>query len=624
MRLPQALRAAWPGRSGVKRFAVSADREVCLVNRRLRIIDLDARAASRSTSAHSGSPTTASSTTTSSCGASWRRKARRSAPNPIPRCCWRHRTRRLRRARRCEGHVGVRRVRRRHAGRCCCCAAIVSARSRCTCIAMPPACISRQKRARFARSLGASLSPNLNQVERYLVNGYKSLYKNGETFSTGVTELAAGNVAAASTPTARKPPAATGRRDRAQSGRRLYGDAAVTGVRRRLETAVSNPAARGCAAGVLPERRRRLQRHRRDRQTRRAATTSHGFTVVDPDPRYDEGRAGRLGRGAGAGHPPHRCSVEPGELSRRPARAGAGTTTRRSRRSATSCTGADAAESRPRAIACRSAAPAPTSCSAATTITICSTWRAIQGGRRTRFDGGTPRMGSARQADRAQPVSQRSGSLRHGRRRFAITSISMRTGSARLYASHGGSRLSSRRYHGVDRLRNRMLNELFDGVGARSSCTRTTSTPCSTRSRIARRFSIGRCSSSPASIPTRHLVQHGFAKAVLRDAVRDIVPAGDCRQSPQDRLQRVDRLAARYRRSTTVRDGAAGRQSGVRARDGATRSWRSSISRSCPTARASFCSTSSTPSCFSSRRHERRHRRSSITASATFNRSPAP
>jgi asparagine synthase (glutamine-hydrolysing) len=28
-----------------------------------------------------------------------------------------------------------------------------------------------------------------------------------------------------------------------------------------------------------------------------------------------------------------------------------------------------------------------------------------------------------------------------------------------------------------------------------------------------------------ASIPTRHLIQRGFAKAVLRDAVRDIVPS---------------------------------------------------------------------------------------------------
>ena len=58
----------------------------------------------------------------------------------------------------------------------------------------------------------------------------------------------------------------------------------------------------------------------------------------------------------------------------------------------------------------------------------------------------------------------------------------------------------------------------------RSSCTRTTSTPCTSRSRTARRFSIASCSSSRCTIPTRHLVRDGRAKAVLRDAMRGIVP----------------------------------------------------------------------------------------------------
>ena len=40
----EALRQRGPDDSGVRRFTMSAERDVCLVNRRLRIIDLDERA----------------------------------------------------------------------------------------------------------------------------------------------------------------------------------------------------------------------------------------------------------------------------------------------------------------------------------------------------------------------------------------------------------------------------------------------------------------------------------------------------------------------------------------------------------------------------------------------------
>src|SRR4030095_10250069 len=41
--------------------------------------------------------------------------------------------------------------------------------------------------------VGGALSPNYQQLTRYLVNGYKSLYKSGETFLKGVTELPPGS-----------------------------------------------------------------------------------------------------------------------------------------------------------------------------------------------------------------------------------------------------------------------------------------------------------------------------------------------------------------------------------------------------------------------------------------------
>ena len=43
--------------------------------------------------------------------------------------------------------------------------------------------------------MGRRLRPNLNHVRRFLANGYKSLYKTSETFFEGVTELRAGHMA---------------------------------------------------------------------------------------------------------------------------------------------------------------------------------------------------------------------------------------------------------------------------------------------------------------------------------------------------------------------------------------------------------------------------------------------
>ena len=42
--------------------------------------------------------------------------------------------------------------------------------------------------------LGRALPPNLRHIRRFLINGYKSLYKTGETFFEGLTELTPGTV----------------------------------------------------------------------------------------------------------------------------------------------------------------------------------------------------------------------------------------------------------------------------------------------------------------------------------------------------------------------------------------------------------------------------------------------
>ena len=46
----------------------------------------------------------------------------------------------------------------------------------------------------IAALLGRGLRPNLNHLRRYLVNGYKALYKGRETFFEGLEELPSGHL----------------------------------------------------------------------------------------------------------------------------------------------------------------------------------------------------------------------------------------------------------------------------------------------------------------------------------------------------------------------------------------------------------------------------------------------
>ena len=143
-----------------------------------------------------------------------------------------------------------------------------------------------------------------------------------------------------------------------------------------------------------------------------------------------------------------------------------------------------------------------------------------------------------------------------------------------------------------------MAERAVPRVRCRSSCTRTISTPCTTRSRTARRFSTATCSSSANSIPTRHLVRDGKAKAVLREAVRGIAPDAIIDNPPQGRLQRAD---PRLPRRATIRTCAATCSTTARSSTSSPRADRAAdrAAPSCRTARASSCSTSSTARCSS-------------------------
>ena len=138
----------------------------------------------------------------------------------------------------------------------------------------------------LAALAGHRFAPNLRQLKRYLVNGYKSLYKRGETFLEGVTELSPGtwlHVSADGQETSGRywTPAI------APDPEMPYADA-VIGVRRHLETAVSIrlradvPLAFCLSGGVDSNAIAAIA-------SRVCGYDVHGFTVVDRDPRYDEG-----------------------------------------------------------------------------------------------------------------------------------------------------------------------------------------------------------------------------------------------------------------------------------------------------------------------------------------------
>jgi asparagine synthase (glutamine-hydrolysing) len=128
------------------------------------------------------------------------------------------------------------------------------------------------------------LPPNLDQVRRFLVNGYKSLYKSGETFFEGLDQLAPGRLLTLDadgerTRTYWEPPA--------PSAADMEFEEAVSGVRQRLIRSVELrlradvPLAFCMSGGVDSVSLISVAR-------RELGHDVHGFTIVNQDSRYDE------------------------------------------------------------------------------------------------------------------------------------------------------------------------------------------------------------------------------------------------------------------------------------------------------------------------------------------------
>ena len=134
--------------------------------------------------------------------------------------------------------------------------------------------------------LGRALPPNLRHIRRFLINGYKSLYKTGETFFEGLTELAPGTVLHVGESgrertwrywTVPEPAAATD----------MHFDEAVAGTRERLISSVQLrlradvPLAFCMSGGVDSVSLISVARHVLGEDV-------HGFTIVNSDARYEE------------------------------------------------------------------------------------------------------------------------------------------------------------------------------------------------------------------------------------------------------------------------------------------------------------------------------------------------
>ena len=514
-RCVEALRQRGPDDSGVRRFAMSADREVCLVNRRLRIIDLDERASQPFE--YDGQCITYNGElynyvelrrALAARGAAFRTES----DTEVLAAALAHDGRGA--LDRCEGMWAF---------------AIYDQRERTLLLCRDrfgekPLYLYRDATGVYFASetrvlktlVTRRLSPNFNQLRRYLVNGYKSLYKSGETFIDGVTELPPGSwlqIDAAGVET-------TGRYwtpSIAPNPDMQYGDA-VAGVRHHLEKAVSIrlradvPLAFCLSGGVDSNAIAAVAK-------RVCGYDPHGFTIVDPDPRYNEDLlASAAAQALGIRHTrvPVSCDHFLASLREQ--------------------------------VRYHDAPVA--------TISYFVHWRLMQ---RIRSEGyrvsvsgtGADELFSgyydhhlfylaAIQDDEVRLAEARRAWEAHVRPSVRNPFLSdwdrfVKTPSFRdhIYLDAEGfsacltrpwqEPFGERVFTSVDGLRNRMLNELFvesvpvilheDDLNA-MSCSIENRSPYLDRSLFE----------FAGTIPTRHLVQHGFAKAVLRDAVRDIVP----------------------------------------------------------------------------------------------------
>jgi len=136
----------------------------------------------------------------------------------------------------------------------------------------------------LAALAGGWPQPNIDQIRRYLVNGYKALYKQNRTWFEGVTELPAGSSALVTDPSS---VTATPYWRLSYSPRPMSASDALDGARDRLIEAVrlrlrSDVPVAFCLSGGV------------DSSTlagiavRHCAAKVHAFSIVDQDPRYNE------------------------------------------------------------------------------------------------------------------------------------------------------------------------------------------------------------------------------------------------------------------------------------------------------------------------------------------------
>ena len=206
----ELMRHRGPDDAGRHRWRTPDGRTAYLLNTRLAIIDLDPRANQPfQARAGSGSPTTASSTTTSSSarGSSatgvavpHERPTPRSLAAALAEDGWDALdalrgdvgVRRLRRARRLA-HALPRPLRRE---------AAVSIATR------TPGSTSAPSRSSSSRCSGGGSPSTGSTLRRYLVNGYKALYKTGATFFEGLARAPAGGRCCGSAVDGRRTPSA--------------------------------------------------------------------------------------------------------------------------------------------------------------------------------------------------------------------------------------------------------------------------------------------------------------------------------------------------------------------------------------------------------------------------------
>lgn len=133
---------------------------------------------------------------------------------------------------------------------------------------------------------GRALEVNYDQLYRYMVNGYKAIYKKGHTFFEGLAEIPPATylwISATGTPQQQRYWTPEYRPDESMS----Y-DAAVEGVRERLLRAVQLrlradvPLAFCMSGGVDSNSLISIAKNVFDYDV-------HGFTIVDVDTRYEEG-----------------------------------------------------------------------------------------------------------------------------------------------------------------------------------------------------------------------------------------------------------------------------------------------------------------------------------------------